>query len=227
MDNNGNIVLNQILADGSSFKIKEMLPLYIYSDSPQTLIKQGNDIYWTSIDLSLNVIVNDHFKDTEIYYNNGRMGLGRFPLFNYKVDIAIPKNTLMTAFHIGDGSFGFSMGNGTAQGFIPEIIGISSNKDDVGLYFIGASVYPDNDINNKTPLIILDGRIKCGKAESKKLENRPILGISNCDYSNCVVLIDSKGNIFANDLLVNNISLNKKIQELEDEINKLKRKRRK
>lgn len=222
MENNGNIILNQILTDGSSFKIKETLPLYIYSDGPQTLIKQGDSsLYWTSIDLSLNIIVNNQFKDTDIYYDNGRIGVGRFPLFNYKVDVQIPKDTLMTAFHIGDGSFGFSMGNGTTQGFVPEIIGIGSDENDTGLYLVGIA---GNNVSSNIPLIILDGRNTFGQ----KLINRPILGVTSGNYSEYSMLLDSSGNlnieknVLASDMIINGISLLEIVADLQRQINELK-----
>jgi len=222
MENNGNIILNQVFPDGSSFKIKEILPLYIYSDGPQTLIKQGDsNLYWTSIDLSLNIIVNNRFKDTDIYYDNGRIGLGRFPLFNYKVDVQIPKDTLMTAFHIGDGSFGFSMGNGTTQGFVPEIIGIGSDENDTGLYLVGIA---GNDISSNIPLIILDGRNSFGQ----KLTNRPVLGVTSGNYNEYSMLLDSFGNlnieknVLASDMIINGLSLLEIIADLQKQINELK-----
>lgn len=211
MDNNGNIILNQIVIDNSLFSFKEIIPLYEYSDNPQTLIKyQDGSISWCSIDLSLNLVINNRFKDTDIYYDNGRIGLGRLPLFNYKVDIAVPKNTLMTAFHIGDGSFGFSMGNGTTSGFIPEIIGIGSDENDAGLYLVGIAA---NDISSNIPLIILDGRNSGGL----KLTNRPILGITSGIYNEYSVLINANG-----DIILNGISLLETIAYLQRQINGLK-----
>lgn len=220
LQDNKNILLNQIIIDSSSFLFKELIPPFQQDNKfPQYLsIDDHSNICWLSIDYSLNILVNNRFKDTNIYYADGRVGLGRNPLFNYKVDIAVPKNTLMTAFHVGDGSYGFSMGNGTNDGFLSEVIGMACNKDDAGLFFVGTTVQPDDDTTNKIPLIVLDGRTVYGK-----LKNRPVLGISNCDYYNCIVTIDGEGNIFANDLIINNISLNKKIKELEEEINELKK----
>jgi hypothetical protein len=139
------------------------------------------------------------------------------------VDIAIPKDTLMTGFHIGDGSFGFSMGNGTTQGYIPEIIGIGSDENDTGLYFVGIA---GNNNQSNIPLIILDGR----NTYNEKLNNRPILGITSADYKNYSILVDSssnlkvEGNISAKDMMINNISLIKIIKELHEEIEYLKTK---
>jgi len=211
MENNGNIILNQIVLDNSLFSFKEIIPPYIHSNNPQTLIKNHDgSILWGSIDLSLNLIINNHFKDTEIYYNNGRVGLGRFPLFNYKIDIAVPKDTLITGFHIGDGSFGFSMGNGTTQGFIPEIIGIGSDENDTGLYFVGIA---GNDLSSNIPLIILDGRNSGGL----KLTNRPILGITSGKYDEYLILINSNG-----DIILNGIPVLETLVDLQRQINELK-----
>jgi len=221
MENNGNIILHQLLADGSSFKIKEMLPLHIYSDSPQTLIKKGETFSWIGIDLSLNLIINDHFKDTSIYYDKGRIGIGRFPLFTYRVDLAVPKNSKVTAFHIGDGSFGFSMGNGTTQGFIPEIIGIGSDKNDAGLYFVGIA---GDDKKSDVPLIILDSR----STYNTKLTNRPILGVTSGNYNEYSIVVDVsnnlivKGNVSAPDIILNNYSLLEIIADLQIQIDDLK-----
>jgi len=222
MNNNGNILLNQITADSSlHMSFKEIIPSYSEGSNPQILTKNKDDIFWSCVDLSLNVIVNNRFQDTNIYYDNGRLGLGRYPLFNYRVDLAIPKNTLMTAFHIGDGSFGFSMGNGTVEGFLPEIIGIGSDENDSGLYFVGIA---GNKKSSNIPLIILDGR----NAYGKKLNNRPIIGITSGDYEKYTVLVDASnnlivnGNINANDIIVNNISILKIIQNLQEQINTLK-----
>jgi len=223
-DNDGNIILHQLLSDGSLFEIKEIFPTYVNNDISQILVKQGTIISWLSIDLSLNLIVNNRFKDTNIYYDNGRIGVGRSPLYNYKVDIAVPKNTLTTALHIGDGSFGFSMGNGTSQGFVPEIIGVGSDENDAGLYFVGIA---GNNKSSLTPLIVIDGR----NVYNDKLSNRPIFGVTSANYDDYSMLLDSsnnlsiKGNILAKDLLFEkNISLLEIIKELKKEIDYLKTK---
>ena len=185
MSNNGNIILNQIVIDGSLIKYLEIVP--------------------------------------DIYYDKGRIGLGRYPLFNYKVDLSVPKDTLLTAFHIGDGSFGFSMGNGTTQGFIPEIIGVGSDENDAGLYFIGIS---GNDVSSSIPLVIIDGRNTFGD----RLTNRPIFGITSGNYNEYVLVVDAEGNIEINgevsvkSLKINGESVINIINNLQDQINELKNK---
>jgi len=220
-NNINNILLKQIVQDNSSFAFKEIIPKYSYSDVDQTLIKnKDGSILWAELDLSLNLIVNNKFLTTDIYYVDGRIGINRYPLFNYKIDLAVPKDTIVTALHIGDGSFGFSMGNGTSQGFIPEIIGIGSDENDAGLYFIGIA---GNNISSQIPLIVLDGR----NTYNTKLTNRPILGITSANYESYSLLMDAsdnlniKGNISTSDILLNNISLIKIIKELQQQINDL------
>jgi hypothetical protein len=224
MDNNNNILLKQIKIDSSSFSFKEIIPNYTYTDLDQMLTKdKDGNIFWVGLDLSLNLIVNNKFKETDIYYADGRIGIGRYPLYNYKIDVAVPKDTVITAFHIGDGSFGFSMGNGTLNGFIPEIIGIGSDENDTGLYFVGIA---GNNKSSNIPLIILDGR----NTYNAKLTNRPILGITSANYDEYSVLIDAfdnlnvKGNISASDIVFNNISLIKIINEIQEQLSNLKTK---
>ena len=223
INNDHNILLNQIIVDNSSFSFKEVVPLYQYTDNIQVLTRYDSSILWAPIDLSLNIILNNRLKNTDIYYADGRVGLGRFPLFNYKVDIAVPKNKIITALHIGDGSFGFSMGNGTSQGFVPEIVGIGSDENDAGLYFVGMA---GNNVSSNVPIVILDSR----SVYNDKLINRPIFGITSANYREYSILVDAldnlnvKGNISATDVMLNNISLTKIIKELQEQIDELKTK---
>jgi hypothetical protein len=225
IDNNHNIILQQITVDNSSsFYFKEIIPEYTQSDKIKSLaISKDGNLCWIDIDLSLNIIINNRLRDTNIYYVDGRIGVNRLPLFNYKVDIAVPKNKIVTALHIGDGSFGFSMGNGTRDGFIPEIIGIGSDENDAGLYFVGIA---GNNIKSNIPLIVLDGR----STYNDKLSNRPIFGITSANYNNYSLYIDAsdnvniKGNILATDMIINNISLVEIIKKLQEQINELKTK---
>ena len=224
-NNIGNILLHQFVYEHPGIILKELIPCFDSSDLNKELIlnKRGNNVYWASLDLSLNVLVNNIFENTNIYYEYGRIGIGRSPLFNYRVDIAIPKNERVTAVHIGDGSYGFSLGNGTTGGFLPEIIGIGSNETDAGLYFLGIA---GNNIASDTPLIILDGR----NAYGKKLDNRPVLGITSGDYNNFNVLVNYSGNVKINgeldtkDVILNGVSLSEKINELQEQIEVLKTK---
>lgn len=227
MDKNyiGNILLHQYVYETPGVILKELVPSYKDSDAHEQLflVKKEDKIYWTTLDCSLNVLVNNSFENTDIYFEDGRIGVGRTPLFNYKVDIAIPKNERITAVHIGDGSYGFSLGNGTSSGFLPEIIGIGSDETDAGLYFLGMA---GNDISSNTPLIILDGRNLYGTRSN----NRPILGITSGDYNNFKVLIDCFGNIKINgaiestDVILNGVSLLQTINDLQQQIEVLKTK---
>lgn len=176
---------------------KFIQPLEIKSGSNNIIItKKGNslviDTSLSTIDVSLYIdypiIVDNKFKDTEIYYKDGKIGLGILPRYTYLFDIPIPKNTTSTAFHIGDGSYGFSIGNGAAQGFIPQILGLGSDENDAGLYFLGKS---GNNETSNIPLIIMDGRNNYNSA----LENRPIFGITSGDYLNYKFIIDQYGRI--------------------------------
>lgn len=221
MNNNGNIILNQIIGDNSSFKFKELIPLYDKNGNEQVLtIDLDGSIYWKHVDISYNNIVNDKFENTNIYYDSAdkRLGIGRFPLHNYKIDVGIPKNSLLTALHIGDGSFGFSMGNGTSQGFVPEIIGVGSDENDAGLYFVGIA---SNDMSSNIPIVLIDGRNLYGQ----KINNRPVLGITSGDYNEYLVSVESNGNLnVQNDIIINDESLLDIISNLQSQIDELKAK---
>jgi len=83
-----------------------------------------------------------------------------------------------------------------------------------------------NNIASDTPLIILDGR----NAYGKKLDNRPVLGITSGDYNNFNVLVNYSGNVKINgeldtkDVILNGVSLSEKINELQEQIEVLKTK---
>lgn len=201
----GNIILHQVSDD-----IKEIQPILVDSSIRKALTLDEKKLEWfplneykfkggnginvyndngvIKIDASIDtrVIINNRLKGTNIHYLNERLGIGRDPLFSYKFDILVPKNTLMTAFHIGDGEYGFSMGNGTNDGFIPEIIGMGSDENDTGLYFIGRA---GNNKPSTIPLIIIDGRNNL----HQKVTNRPIFGITNAEYGNYKLIVDHNG----------------------------------
>lgn len=204
-----NLLLHQIILNGdkSSFleiipSFEEFLPENILSlDSSKNLIwtkfpklpeslkiQGGKIIIDTSLNFNFNVIEKGKIKGTNIYYKDDRIGVGRSPLKNYKFDIAVPKNTLMTAFHVGDGEYGFSMGNGTFQGFLPEIIGMGSDENQAGLYFLGRA---GNEEESEIPLIIIDGRSR----RNGFLKNRPIFGVTSGDYNKYKLLIDQDGKV--------------------------------
>lgn len=176
----------------------------------------GNQLNFLSLSLDKNLKwVPNTLENNGIFLENGKLGIGRSPLFSYRVDIAVPKDTLMTALHIGDGSFGFSLGNGTTKGFVPEIIGVGSDSNDPGLYFLGIA---GNNIASNTPLLIFDGR----NVDKETLINRPILGIKSGekDYD---LILDASGNLkIRNDIILGNSSLLNIINELKKEIEDLK-----
>ena len=80
------------------------------------------------------------------------------------------------------------MGNGTHEGFIPEIIGMGSDENDAGLYFLGRA---GNNLKSDIPLIIMDGR----NSQNASLKNRPIFGITSGDYSNYQLIVDHQGRL--------------------------------
>jgi hypothetical protein len=179
----------------------------------------GNQLNFLSLTLDKNLewVPNTLLSNNGIFPKDGRLGIGRNPLFTYQVDIAVPKDTLMTAFHIGDGSFGFSLGNGTAEGFVPEIIGVGSDQNDPGLYFLGIA---GNNISSDTPLLVFDGR----NVDKKTLVNRPIMGIKSGEKE-YDLLLDASGNLkIKNDVILGNASLLNIIYELKKDIEDLKTK---
>lgn len=193
MKKNNNIILNQYDSSSFSFEETTLIDALFKSIHGVNQINVSLDDGIIKIDSSIDtrVIIDNRIKDTNIFYKDDRIGIGRVPLYNYKFDIKVPENTLMTAFHIGDGKYGFSMGNGATQGFIPEIIGMGSDENDAGLYFLGRA---GNDISSSIPLIIMDGR----NYLNQTLTNRPIFGITNARYDKYELLVDQHGNVGVN-----------------------------
>jgi hypothetical protein len=242
---NNNIIVNQISgSDGFSFiEVSPSLPeLPVF---PLTLcLNSEGKLLWTSlitkipepiVSFKTPSIFEDHkIKGTNLFFKDGKIGIGREPLYTYRFDIAVSENTLTTAFHIGDGRFGFSMGNGTNEGFLPEIIGMGSSEEDAGLYFIGRA---GNTLPSSVPLIVIDGR----NSADEKLTNRPIFGITSADYNTYKFIIDQNGNmgvgkkpeiykveiegkISAKDFIIGEISLIDIIHGYQEEIEDLKNK---
>jgi len=219
-----NILLNQI---NSSNGFSEYIPPRVNLNKQSFLVFDKN-IRWSNmndsstitvkfdekgsitLDTSLNV-----FKDTGMHFKDERIGIGRIPLYNYKVDIGVPENTLMTALHIGDGTYGLSLGNGTAEGFLPQLIGIGSDENDAGLYLLAKTT---KDIESNIPLVIIDAR----RVNNETIVNRPLIGITNGEYSNYKFLIFANGNINidgminAKDFIIDNsISTKNLLKEIE------------
>ena len=196
--------------------LNQFIEEFLKRTIPSTNKNQSNFLSLT-LDKNLEWVPNTLLSNNNIFTENGRLGVGRKPLHSYQVDIAVPKDTLMTALHIGDGSFGFSLGNGTTSGFVPEIIGVGSDQNDAGLYFLGIA---GNNIASDIPLLIFDGR----SVNKETLTNRPIMGIKSGekDYD---LLLDASGNLkIKNDLIIGNLSLQDTINELKKEIENLKTK---
>jgi len=219
---------NIILYQYKGKSIKEIIPTPLKSENDVGVLSydKGKIKWIPKLQESKPDLIKDgKIIDTNIYYLNERVGLGRPPMYSYRFDIAVPKNTLTTALHIGDGKHGFSLGNGTNDGFVPEIIGVSSSEKDVGLYFIGRA---GNDKSSSIPLVVIDGR----NCYHKELKNRPIFGISAGVYGEYKVLINQEGDIIANDFISDDISIKElltivekqqeQIVNLEKEIKELK-----
>jgi len=223
--NVGDIIFNEItgIVDPLRYSTKELIPNVDSSTYPQIFTRDSSIYTWISLDKHLNIIVNNYFSDTNIYYSNNRIGLGRAPLHNYKLDISVESDKVQTGIHVGDGSFGFSLGNGTTSGVLPEIIGIGSDENNTGLYLLGLS---GNDKESSIPLVIIDGR----DYYAKKLTNRPVLGITSGTYDEYYLTVNADGTIiikeelFVKDIIINNISLITTIKTLENEIEYLKTK---
>lgn len=196
-----NILINQFKNDGSISRLSELSPSIYDYDSSILFLTFHDNIKWNSIKGSNKIILNidsygnvtidcsiSDLEHSNMYFNQGNVGFGRIPLHNYKVDISVPINTKMTALHIGDGIYGFSLGNATEEGFLPQIIGIGSDKDDAGLYFLGK--VNSHEIST-TPAIIFDAR----DIFNNPIKNRPILGVTSGNYDEFKLLIDSNGNV--------------------------------
>jgi hypothetical protein len=234
-NDHNNIILHQIISEGGSISFREIVPYLDPSINREKILSldSSGNLCWTSLPdpepiqiPEFNVIEDGKIRDTQIFYENGRVGISRPPLLNYKFDIQVPQNTLMTALHIGDGTYGFSMGNGTTQGFIPEIIGMGSDENDAGLYFLGKA---GNNLPSSVPLIIIDGR----NPAHGPISNRPILGITSGDYNSYKVIVDHLGNVGlgklpeiykmevdgivqAEDFIIDNLSLRALINEVSE-----------
>ena len=200
---NKNLILNQITKDGSdNFNIVELVPLFSNEENDVKFLSHNDNIGWTSLIGSSNIIISNSstgdiqidcsiqnpLDDTPFLFRDGQVGLNRYPLHDYRFDISVPVNTRTTALHIGDGIFGISIGNATDSGFLPQIIGVGSDDDDSGLYFIGKVIEGEN---TDIPAIILDAR----NVNNGCVINRPILGISSGSYSDFKFLISSTGNV--------------------------------
>jgi len=226
-----NLILNQMIGN-NKFSIHELTPNHSNELEDIKYLTFGDEINWSSIKSGNNIVLtrdssgdltidvsSNVFSGTEMYFRNGQIGVGRYPLYGYKVDISVPENTRMTALHIGDGTFGFSLGNATDTGFLPQIIGIGSAEDDAGLYFLGKTTI---DASSDIPLIIFDGR----DLNNNPLTDRPIMGISSGSYTNYKFLIDQNGNTkIDGNVDVKNIKFldaSNNIQDLRQEIQDLK-----
>lgn len=174
-----------------SININDVLNLFEESENIKLEHTENNKLKILSTNESSFINKYGKIQNTELYYKNGRLGVGRKPLYNYKLDIDIPVNKSVSGIHAGDGTYGFSLGNGTDNGFIPQILGMSAQKDDAGLYLVGRAGKPDA---SNIPLIVLDGR----NNKDGKLSNRPILGVTSSEYDSYNLLLDHLGRLGIN-----------------------------
>jgi len=191
-----NIILHRINRSLDSFSFTEIEPDFSSSEPIFNLsLDSSYNIIWSkpetkqiTVDGSLNIdfIKDDKLRGTEIYYEDGRIGIGRLPLFGYKFDISVPHDSLATALHIGDGKYGFSLGNGTNDGFIPEIIGLGSNENDPGLYLLGKT---NSEISSNVPLVVMCGM----NMKDPNIKNRPIFGVTSGSLNNYKFIVDQWG----------------------------------
>lgn len=174
---------------------------------PKTLVLDENDnLQWKSVeDIANSVGIKD---DGTLYIKENRIGIGRYPLHKYKLDISLSENKVETGMHIGDGVYGFSMGNGSSNGFIPQIIGMSMKEDEPALYFIGRTGDYDNNFKNDTPIITFD----CRNNINTNNINRPLFGIKINGKNTHEMLLDENGILHVKDISINGVLLSSLIK---------------
>ena len=87
--------------------------------------------------------------------------------------------------HIGDGTYGLFMGNGTGTGFSPIIQGIGNDTNDSGLQLSGALT---NDTTDNIG-ILMDARTSADTA----IANAKVLQLNN--YSTNLITVNANGNV--------------------------------
>lgn len=149
--------------------------------------------------------------------DDGRLGIGRNPLYTYKMDINLPSNCVGSGLHIGNGVSGFTFGNGTSKGFVPQIIGVGGSEDDASLNFIGRS---NNLIKSSVPLVVIDGR----NSMNQVIVDRPLLGVTSADYKNYKFVVDYNGDIkCSGDVYSKGLNITTEIERLKNEVIELKK----
>ena len=229
IDEYGNI--DWIPSSGQALYVKDSPNISVQSEShnnEQTLFKFNIDSLLSS---------DKTFIGTNLYYKNNKYVIDSNNLdISSKLSIYLSGDNLDTGLHIGTGEFGFSFGNGTSNGFIPQIIGMGSDDNDPGLYFIGKSL---DNVSNNIPVIVIDGRDQ----SNNPIENRPIFGITNNGInSDFKFLVDQygkigigkipkkyklevNGTIETNDLIIDNYSIKEVLEVIknqQEQINELK-----
>lgn len=211
---NNSLIFNQLLLEDGKVRFKEINP----EISNGYLEFRDGSVSWS---VPSPVDSDGKLIGTDLFFEGERMGFGRKPLLTYKVDLKTEENKLETVLHIGDGKHGFSMGNGTSEGFIPEIIGMGADHDDAGLYFLGKTT---DERESDIPLVVIGGFSPKG--------NRPILGVTAGNYNDYKFKIDNDGTVHAKNVqIIDSINMlelfeiireqQERIDELTDRLNKL------
>jgi len=182
IDEFGNI--DWITPNKQAFYVKDSPNISVQSESPD------NEQFLFKFNIDSLLSPNENFIGTDIYYKENKYILGSKEInIESKFSIYTRNDYLNTGLHIGTGKFGFSFGNGTSQGFVPQIIGMGSDDNDPGLYFIGKSL---DDISSNIPVVVIDGR----NQNNDPIENRPIFGITNNGInSDFKFLVDQYGKV--------------------------------
>jgi len=201
---NHNILFHQIQIDSAGKRIVEISPDYFGLETKHLSIDVEGSLHW---DTPNPLDLKGRLRNTNLYFKDSNIGVGRSPNFNAKFDLEANVDQLETIIHIGDGSYGFSMGNGTSKGFIPEIIGMGADENDAGLYFMGKT---KSDVSSNIPLVIVGGLSPKG--------NRPILGITSSKYDEYEFLVDQQGMVHVNDIKINgSITFKETLQIIQDQ----------
>ncbi|PCI38073.1 MAG: hypothetical protein COB53_05260 [Elusimicrobia bacterium] len=123
---------------------------------------------------------------------NGNVGIGTAnPNAKLVVADAVDSGAFQTTFHIGDGTNGLSIGNGTGGGYIPWIGGTGFDTNDQGLVLTGQVTAANDGVGNTNPVIVIDGRRTSGGGA---IVNRPILRVAN-DWAASLLEIAANGNV--------------------------------